>query len=126
MYTKRRRRKVRRCESGDYRVDDNETNFGRRESSPRPQIWCLLLLSCKQFVGLVFLIAAGEPHYKMLSSPSVWVFAAATALIRPSLGQFPPTPEGVTVLNSKFDENITISYKEVCPNFSFIVEAKRD
>lgn len=26
--------------------------------------------------------------------------------------QFPPTPEGVTILKSKFDENITISYKE--------------
>ncbi|KAJ0382564.1 hypothetical protein COL922a_012295 [Colletotrichum nupharicola] len=40
------------------------------------------------------------------------VVAVATALIQSSLGQFPPTPEGVTVLKSKFDENITISYKE--------------
>lgn len=27
--------------------------------------------------------------------------------------QFPPTPEGITILKSKFNENITISYKEV-------------
>ncbi|KAF4893617.1 Carboxypeptidase S1-like protein B [Colletotrichum fructicola] len=40
------------------------------------------------------------------------VVAVTTALIQSSLAQFPPTPEGVTVLKSKFDENITISYKE--------------
>lgn len=27
--------------------------------------------------------------------------------------QFPPTPEGVKVLKSKFHENVTISFKEV-------------
>ena len=27
--------------------------------------------------------------------------------------QFPPTPEGIKVLKSKFHENVTISYKEV-------------
>lgn len=27
--------------------------------------------------------------------------------------QFPPRPEGVTVLRSKLHENVTISYKEV-------------
>lgn len=27
--------------------------------------------------------------------------------------QFPPRPEGVTVLRSKFHENVTISFKEV-------------
>lgn len=113
MYTKRRRRKVRWYESGDYRVEDNGTvgvvNYlGAVE-------WCLLLLSCKHFVGFVFLIAAGELDYKMLSPPSLWVFASAAALIKPSFGQFPPAPEGVTVLNSKFNEDITISYKEVCP-----------
>ena len=27
--------------------------------------------------------------------------------------QFPPTPEGVTLLKSKFDDRVTISYKEV-------------
>jgi hypothetical protein len=32
--------------------------------------------------------------------------------------QFPPTPEGVTVLKSQLDEGVTISYKEVsrCPS----------
>lgn len=66
-------------------------------------------------MALLFLIAVGELNCKMLSSSSLWVFASAAALIKPSFGQFPPTPEGVTVLNSKFDENIKISYKEVCP-----------
>jgi hypothetical protein len=27
--------------------------------------------------------------------------------------QFPPQPEGLTVLKSKFHENVTISFKEV-------------
>lgn len=27
--------------------------------------------------------------------------------------QFPPEPEGITVLKSKFHENVTISFKEV-------------
>jgi hypothetical protein len=29
--------------------------------------------------------------------------------------QFPPKPEGMKVLKSKFHENVTISYKEVMP-----------
>lgn len=28
--------------------------------------------------------------------------------------QFPPEPEGITVLKSKLHENVTISFKEVC------------
>ncbi|KAG7149548.1 Carboxypeptidase S1 B like protein [Verticillium longisporum] len=40
------------------------------------------------------------------------VLALAGALIAPVVGQFPPTPEGLTVLKSKFNENITISFKE--------------
>ncbi|CRK12718.1 Carboxypeptidase S1 B like protein [Verticillium longisporum] len=36
----------------------------------------------------------------------------AGALIAPVVAQFPPTPEGLTVLKSKFNENITISFKE--------------
>ncbi|POS75865.1 serine carboxypeptidase [Diaporthe helianthi] len=43
----------------------------------------------------------------------LWVLASAISLLKPSLAQFPPTPEGVTVLNSKFDEDIKISYKEL-------------
>lgn len=31
-----------------------------------------------------------------------------------AIAQFPPKPEGVTVLRSKFHENVTISFKEVC------------
>lgn len=38
----------------------------------------------------------------------------AASLLAPLLvrAQFPPTPEGITLLKSKFNENITISYKE--------------
>ncbi|KAH7303474.1 serine carboxypeptidase [Stachybotrys elegans] len=38
--------------------------------------------------------------------------ALAAALVPLASAQFPPTPEGVTVVKSKFDERITISYKE--------------
>jgi hypothetical protein len=31
-----------------------------------------------------------------------------------AVAQFPPTPENVTIIKSRFDEGITISYKEVC------------
>jgi hypothetical protein len=42
---------------------------------------------------------------------SLWVAALLLGL---TLGQyFPPNPEGITVVNSRFGENITISYKEV-------------
>lgn len=41
------------------------------------------------------------------------LLAVAASLISPSLAQFPPTPQGLTVLRSKFNENIKISYKEV-------------
>ncbi|KAL8310303.1 hypothetical protein RB597_010231 [Gaeumannomyces tritici] len=36
----------------------------------------------------------------------------AAALIGCASAQFPPTPEGVTVIKSKYNENITISFKE--------------
>ncbi|KAK2605724.1 hypothetical protein N8I77_008541 [Diaporthe amygdali] len=51
----------------------------------------------------------------MWPSPSLWTLAGTAALVTLSLGQFPPTPDGVTFLKSKFDENITISYKETKP-----------
>ncbi|KAI1499275.1 serine carboxypeptidase [Biscogniauxia marginata] len=35
-----------------------------------------------------------------------------TSLLGLTCAQFPPTPEGVTLLKSKFHENVTISYKE--------------
>lgn len=41
------------------------------------------------------------------------VLASVASLVRPGVAQFPPTPEGVTVLKSKFDERIEIRYKEV-------------
>ncbi|KAK1980425.1 serine carboxypeptidase [Colletotrichum cereale] len=40
------------------------------------------------------------------------ILALAATLLRPSAGQFPPTPEGLTVLQSKFGQGIEISYKE--------------
>jgi hypothetical protein len=39
-----------------------------------------------------------------------------------AIAQFPPKPEGVTVLRSKFHENVTISFKEVCRSLSFSLE----
>jgi hypothetical protein len=41
------------------------------------------------------------------------LLALTAAAISPAVAQFPPKPEGVTVLKSKFDERITISYKAV-------------
>ena len=47
-----------------------------------------------------------------MRSPAQWagLFGCLTGGV---LAQFPPTPEGVTTLKSRFDENIAISYKEV-------------
>jgi carboxypeptidase C (cathepsin A) len=43
----------------------------------------------------------------------MWAPAALLGVLAPAvLAQFPPKPEGVTVLQSKFHENVTISYKE--------------
>ena len=39
-----------------------------------------------------------------------FVFAVLMVLAH---AQFPPTPEGVTVVKSKFHEGVTISYKDV-------------
>ncbi|KAK2007910.1 serine carboxypeptidase [Colletotrichum eremochloae] len=40
------------------------------------------------------------------------ILALAGTLLRSSVAQFPPTPEGLTVLKSKFGQGIEISYKE--------------
>ena len=40
------------------------------------------------------------------------IFTSLTCLLAAVTAQFPPTPEGVTVLKSKFHEGVTISYKE--------------
>lgn len=45
---------------------------------------------------------------------SLSVLAYGAALLPPTLAQFPPAPEGVKVIKSKFNKHITISYKEVC------------
>ena len=42
---------------------------------------------------------------------SLSLLAAAAGL---AAAQFPPKPEGITVLKSRFHENVTISFKEVC------------
>ena len=35
------------------------------------------------------------------------------ALLGAATAQFPPTPEGITVVKSKLHENVSISFKEV-------------
>jgi len=42
---------------------------------------------------------------------SIALFGAA--LIAGILAQFPPKPEGVTTIQSRFHKDVTISYKEV-------------
>jgi hypothetical protein len=41
------------------------------------------------------------------------LFGAAGLLTGVVNAQFPPTPEGVTILESQLDEGVRISYKEV-------------
>lgn len=41
-------------------------------------------------------------------------FMTGVTLLACTYAQFPPTPEGVTTIKSKFNSDITISYKEVC------------
>lgn len=53
----------------------------------------------------------------MLSSASL----ALVGLVGLATAQFPPTPEGIKVLKSKFHENVTISYKEVSALLSSMV-----
>lgn len=38
---------------------------------------------------------------------------ALLAFVPWAQAQFPPEPKGITVLKSQFDDNVTISYKEV-------------
>ncbi|KAK0386032.1 hypothetical protein NLU13_5869 [Sarocladium strictum] len=40
------------------------------------------------------------------------IFASLAAVFGVAEAQFPPTPEGLTTIKSKFHENVTISYKE--------------
>ena len=42
-----------------------------------------------------------------------WLLASTALLMPWASAQFPPEPEGITMLRSQFDNNITISYKEV-------------
>ena len=41
---------------------------------------------------------------------SIYAFGGLFSLVA---AQFPPKPEGITVLKSKFHENVTISFKQV-------------
>ncbi len=45
-----------------------------------------------------------------LSTPSIFV----ALLCAFTVAQFPPAPENVTTIKSRFNDKITISYKEVC------------
>ena len=40
--------------------------------------------------------------------------AASLSLLAYVSAQFPPAPEGVTTIKSKFNDGIKISYKEAC------------
>lgn len=40
-------------------------------------------------------------------------------LLSLATAQFPPKPEGITVLQSKLHENVTLSFKEVCTHGSY-------
>lgn len=40
------------------------------------------------------------------------------SLLSFSLAQFPPTPSGLSIVNSKVNEQVKISYKEVRTQFS--------
>jgi hypothetical protein len=40
--------------------------------------------------------------------------ASLLALAGFGFAQFPPTPEGVTVLDSRFGDGVQLSWKEVC------------
>jgi hypothetical protein len=44
------------------------------------------------------------------------------AIARPALAQFPPPPQDLTVLKSKFNPEITISYKEACTHALYRVK----
>lgn len=46
-------------------------------------------------------------------------FSVLASLAALAVAQFPPAPEGVTVLKSKFDERVTITYKEVRHSIPF-------
>lgn len=47
----------------------------------------------------------------------MWSTLLTTALLGSlASAQFPPEPQGITILKSQFDNNVTISYKEVRDN----------
>ena len=56
------------------------------------------------------------------SSRVLWLAAVNLALSPQAFGQFPPTPEDVTILNSKFNDGVYISYKEVCYSSGIILD----
>ena len=43
---------------------------------------------------------------------------ALVGLLSVATAQFPPESDGITVLKSKFHENVTISFKEVCTHLT--------
>lgn len=55
-------------------------------------------------------------HFQIVMRCSWRCLAGCIGLLLPATvwAQFPPTPEGITILKSKFNQDITISYKEVC------------
>ena len=66
--------------------------------------------------------APTAPSFFLLKDPSIavgmailefWLVVSAVARLA-TAQYFPPTPEGLKVVNSKHEEGVKISYKEVC------------
>lgn len=55
-----------------------------------------------------------ELRLTSMARAHIWLVTSLAGL---ALAQFPPKPEGVTVLRSKFHENVTLSFKEVSPRY---------
>lgn len=83
---------------------------------------CLVLLLRSILLLLLpaslFLPSSGPPYlltrlHKMRSTTSSSLLAVIFNLIASGSSQFPPTPKGLTKLESKLNAGIYISYKEV-------------
>lgn len=72
---------------------------------------CLSFYVCHSLIYLTFLdaVVTDAVHLNMALR---LVLLASASLFGSVVSQFPPTPEGLTTINSKFDKDITISYKE--------------
>lgn len=90
--------------------------------------WCFvshpLELTC--FVGRALSTWRGILN-SLFSTATMWSRLSLLAALPAVLAQFPPAPEGITTLKSKFLDGVSISFKEVCGKFLYIqnVPARR-